>query len=363
MNIKGVILTTIDRLYYWRYVNRDRKNITNKEINAKKHTLKFKLLSSDQENEYRKYWSDLGVKEKLNLDFINFYYTVSNNFDVRLIPDYLFYLKIDPYYNNPLASKYLEDKNLFDLLFKGVKMPKTVVRKVHGIFMDKDYNIITYDNALSKCKIGKNLIIKPSIESEGGKGIKFYNTNDSETNIETILIHDDNFIIQELLSQCSELLDLHKNSINTIRLITFVFHEKVYLLSGIIRIGNNNNRVDNVSSGGFSCGIKDNGQLKKYAYDYYGIKTEKHPQGAIFKDHKIPNYEKCKTIAMKLATRMLGYSKMISWDFAIDESNDPVLIEANLCYGGLDIHQMSNGPIFGDLTEDVIKESIVYNHK
>ena len=47
---------------------------------------------------------------------------------------------------------------------------------------------------------------------------------------------------------------------------------------------------------------------------------------------------------------------MISWDFAIDELANPVLIEVNLSYGGVDVHQMSNGPVFGEMTADILDE-------
>ena len=42
------------------------------------------------------------------------------------------------------------------------------------------------------------------------------------------------------------------------------------------------------------------------------------------------------------------------------EDDEPILIEANLCDGELDFHQLNNGPIFGDETEDVLKE--VFTH-
>lgn len=53
---------------------------------------------------------------------------------------------------------------------------------------------------------------------------------------------------------------------------------------------------------------------------------------------------------------MSRVSKMISWDLAINESGDPVLIEANFSYGQLDFHQMCNGPLFGETTEEVLNK-------
>ena len=53
---------------------------------------------------------------------------------------------------------------------------------------------------------------------------------------------------------------------------------------------------------------------------------------------------------------LIRKSRLISWDLAIDENAQPLLIEGNLTFGELDFHQMCNGPIFGDLTEEVLKD-------
>ena len=40
----------------------------------------------------------------------------------------------------------------------------------------------------------------------------------------------------------------------------------------------------------------------------------------------------------------------------LDVNCDPVLIKANFSYGGVTIHQLNNGPIFGDDTEKILRE-------
>lgn len=51
-------------------------------------------------------------------------------------------------------------------------------------------------------------------------------------------------------------------------------------------------------------------------------------------------------------------SKLTSWDLSVDENGSPVLLETNLCYGALFFHQISNGPVFGDMTVDILKEAL-----
>ena len=48
--------------------------------------------------------------------------------------------------------------------------------------------------------------------------------------------------------------------------------------------------------------------------------------------------------------------KMVSWDFAVNEHGNPIMIEANLCLGELDFHQLNNGPLFGEDTKKILDE-------
>ena len=43
-------------------------------------------------------------------------------------------------------------------------------------------------------------------------------------------------------------------------------------------------------------------------------------------------------------------------DFAVDDNEEVVLIEANLCDGELDFHQLNNGPLFGDDQIEIFDE-------
>ena len=47
---------------------------------------------------------------------------------------------------------------------------------------------------------------------------------------------------------------------------------------------------------------------------------------------------------------------MISWDFAVDINAEPILIEINLRFQGINGGQLCNGPLFGDLTDEILRE-------
>ena len=144
---------------------------------------------------------------------------------------------------------------------------------------------------------------------------------------------------------------------NTVRIITFFHNNKVYALSSIIRIGASGSNIDNASAGGIFCGINNDGYLKNIAYNDYGDIFRVHPTtNAVFSEHYIPKYTELVALSERLHNRLVDFSKLISWDFAIDESGEPILIEVNATRGGISFHQMCNGPLFGNLTNEVIKD-------
>lgn len=59
---------------------------------------------------------------------------------------------------------------------------------------------------------------------------------------------------------------------------------------------------------------------------------------------------------MKRLHPQIPHFRLVSWDFSIDENGEPVLIEANLNCGGIDVNQMNNGPLFGEDTKKVLDE-------
>lgn len=161
--------------------------------------------------------------------------------------------------------------------------------------------------------------------------------------------------------QCDELNLLNASSVNTIRILSLLKKDEVKIYSSIIRMGVNGARVDNASSGGITCGIENDGSLKSVAYSSKGVRYDVHPTSKIhFENIRIPSFEKAQQLVKKIHPR-LGHFKMVSWDIAIDNALEPVLIEANLCYGELDFHQLNNGPLFGEDTEDILNE--VFSHR
>ena len=163
------------------------------------------------------------------------------------------------------------------------------------------------------------------------------------------------FIIQEVFKQHECLNKIYPSSVNTIRTITLNWNGEIYVLSSVLRMGVNGNRVDNMVSGGVNCAIHSDGTLSNKLYNATGMLFEGHPNSGNMSDKKIENFD----IIVKTACeshKQLPYMGIISWDFALNEKAEPVLIEFNVKPQGIDLHQRENGPLFGDMTVKVLDE-------
>lgn len=275
------------------------------------------------------------------------------------IPDDFYYAFIDEFYTNPQWSNPCDDKNLYDLYFNDINIPHTIFRKVDDIYLDEHYHFISEEKAIAIAKEYDEVILKNSKFSSGGQRIMFWSSTKQDLyEIEHYLHNTQNVVCQETIQQHDILNYLNDSSVNTLRVLTFVFHGKVYILSSVLRMGISGSRIDNASSGGIVCGVNNNGQLKDIAFDVLANEYIRHPQGAFFANIQIPNYEKCTSMVKLLAQRFVSVSKLISWDITIDKDGQPNLIEFNLSFGEIDFHQLCNGPIFGLLTHDVLMDVV-----
>ena len=277
------------------------------------------------------------------------------------IPDTFYYAYVDDYFANPRFSKPCDDKNLYDLYFHDVYQPRTIFRKVDDFLLDSDYKAISLTEAIARSRNEGEVILKTGKFTSGGHGILFWNAAiDSEEKLVDFLQSSNDIICQEVIKQHPAMSILNPSSVNTIRLFTFAFKGEIHMLSSFVRFGGKGSRVDNSHSGGLACGLEKDGRLKATAFDLSANKYDYRPQGKSLDEIVVPNYHKCVGMAIRLAKRFVSITHMISWDFAIDEIGDPILIEFGVSFGGLNFHQICNGPIFGDMTEEVIAE--VFKH-
>lgn len=282
------------------------------------------------------------------------YCSVSGIFSPNYLHDGLFYSLFDPYFNNERFATQVDNKAYYPLLFYDIRLPKTIALRINGLWQTSKYKPLVLDDVINACVDERKIVLKFCRYSSGGKGVVFKDTIDQDEIRSLFLSTNVDLIIQKVLSQHSELNKIHNSSVNTVRIMTLLWKGRVHILSSVLRMGTNGQRVDNASSGGIICGITDSGQLKEYAYDKNGMRYVKHPSGVSFSDITVPNFKTAKTLVSNLQYRF-PYCRMISWDIAIDTAGIPTLIEANMWRGELDFHQFCNGPIFGELSNEIIE--------
>jgi len=266
-------------------------------------------------------------------------------------------------------NKYLVDNN-YSTCFQNkgylqklynVKQPRTLVRRMNGLYYDENYNLISIKRMLNICykaiANGAELVIKPSGKG-GGRGIIFINEADRDAIWKAIEEQGvSQLVIQEVLKQSSTMARFNPSSVNTLRVTTLLHKGAVRILGALVRVGAAENRVDNWCSGGSLVGIDIvSGYCQNWALRKDNERITVLPSGLDLEHEtfKIPNIEKVWELVKK-AHFQIPYVRLISWDIAIDENEEPVMIENNFA-GMLQIHEAVTGPIFGEWMEELLDE-------
>lgn len=320
-----------------------------KEYLNKGNTMFF---SDKQQEALNSFWGT--YLPDYNSLYHQFYYNACGYFDIQFIPDDVYASFIDGYFNNRTIEAGFSDKNYFDLILSGFRMPKTYVHVINGSTLGASYQQLTENECVELLYSVGDFIVKPSVASYGGSNVRRF-LHSTKAEIKSIFSGEcQNIIIQEYINQSSVTESLHKASLNSIRIMTLMLNNKVETLSPILKMGINDSIVDNASSGGIFCGIK-NGVLDAVAYDATGHKYYSHPNGCSFAGTVIPSIESVKKLVKDAALRFPHF-RLIGWDVALNYNDEPVIIEANLAMSSIDMIQLCCGPLFGDHTKAVLDE-------
>lgn len=252
----------------------------------------------------------------------------------------------------------LRNKSLFSVIgsYWGFPVIKDLAKYVNGELTDTSYTSI--ENLIEN---RDHLFIKP-VDAKKGQGIitidkdgDIFVVNGDKMTIESLVLFLKNtskeyeFIIQDKITQHPSIALLHKESVNTLRVVTInhlhsSIPSDVIYVGAELRVGCGGNHTDNISAGGIKIGVKGNGGLDKYGFyrKPYGTKTDIHPDSkVVFENYPIPYFEDavnmCKAFHAKLKE-----IHIIGWDVAITDKG-PLFVEANdSC--GTDF-QVMNGPM------------------
>lgn len=205
--------------------------------------------------------------------------------DVRYIPDREWRGEILPFFNDlPLLAAF-RDKNLSDVFLNFPQAPQTIIKRMHGQYYAGDNTPMSIAAVEQRLTAGqKDMIVKPS-QTDDGYGIRSLVVREPKlflndcpctlSDLETS--HGRNFIVQEKIIQHPLMAQVHPDSVNTIRMVTFRWKNEIRMLIAFARFGSHGKLTDNAGTGGLCCGIDEQGKLNDSAVDVAGMVYSRHP--------------------------------------------------------------------------------------
>lgn len=326
-----------------------------------KRSGKLPKLSGEERKKIQNYWKQHYGK-KIPLYEYKWYKAKGTPLDPRIIPDVIWHNKIEPHFANVQMEKAFSDKNYFDLVVGKANSPETVCHCINYQLLDERYQPLSPAEVCEKVKAAGEVICKPSIDSGGGRSIQFLKSEDAtEENIQGLVAHyGGNFIVQKLIEQHEFFSRFNPTSLNTMRFATFLYQGEVHILSGGLRIGRKDSRVDNLSSGGYYIQFDSDGNFfndvitdEPSLRDY--IRYQALDNRLDFTNLRVPYLENVQALIRTMHYR-LPHFRIINWDIAVDKNATPIVVEYNLLDLSPDLYQLNLGPFFGDLTEKVLDE-------
>lgn len=317
--------------------------------------IKLRKLSREEKESINSYYEDQ-LGKRVNIRWHQYYYSINGVFTPRYVPLGLYYATILPMLNDRSMTKAYADKNFTERLFPDVLQPKSIVKNINGFYYN-GMEAISEKQAIDMCSNLPDAVIKQAVESAQGKSVIRFSSFEGKTTHNNSSIgelfykYKKNFIVQQVVTQHPELSRLNPTSLNTIRLTTFRRENEVVVLTSLLRMGRKGASVDNVSVGGVFCEIDGSGRLKSPAY---GINPtgvyEENDFGVKYDGILIPLFEQVVEEA-KCLHMTLPYTRIIGWDFSINDEGKIVLIELNLHSPG--VYQLI-GPALGAYTDEIL---------
>lgn len=292
---------------------------------------------------------------KVNSEWYKYFTLVRQEENPFYLPEDIWHVKLEPVLNHRSFAKAFNDKNLFHLLDYKELFPFAFAHVIEGVCYDTSFNAIDKHKLLNLIPSDKPFVVKKSIDTGGGKGVKLY---DSKELISLDLLfetHGNNFVIQEKVVQHQWFEQFNATSVNTIRVVTYrsVRDEKVHVIQTLFRVGKKGSFVDNQSSGGIAIGIDTNGRLNSWGTDKLSEKFSVINGVEINNSIFIPDYNRLLSTCIDLAKKRF-HERVLVFDTWRDVNNNIRLLEINNINIGIEDLQKNNGPLFGDFTEEIL---------
>lgn len=348
----------IKHIIVWAFTRKKRKSFIKKIDKIYHHIKSTREINVSQLliREHKKLWNELSKKSSSK--WIKVYMSVNNIQDINYIPETIYYTIVEPTLNNRQLTKGYADKNFYDLYYEKGLFPKVILRNIDGIYYNASYEKINMDENKFKSILSdyEKAIVKPTIDSGGGHSVSLIKTKEDEISLNKInQKYQRNYIIQNYIYQHQFFKQFNPTSVNTVRIFTYksVINDEIIPIQSVLRVGKEGSIVDNQASGGVSIGINQDGILNRFAVDKYGNLFDKINSIDLNELIKVPKYNQMVSMSITIAQKNY-YSRLIGFDFCLDEKSNIKIIEINNVNNEINFFQMNNGPLFGQYTNEVI---------
>lgn len=359
--VKQILLKTIDKMQ----VNKKRRWEIKKFTDPRRVSIYTAVtLTKEQEKAIDALYLE-NYGEKVPYTWHRHFTAYTGKFDVNYFPELLFIPEFEYFMNiNKAYATALSDKKVLPFIADcvNIAVPKCFLSASGGVLCDSNNRFIPKECALSVLRDIGEVFAKPSVDSQSGRGCMVLNIQNgvdliSGMNAETVLESlGANFVIQERLSCHESIARIYDKSVNTFRVITYRWKNKIYHMPAIMRIGRGGNYLDNAHAGGMFIAIDDDGTLHDTAFTEFKDEFKVHPDTHIkFAEYQISLFPKVVDAAYRMheAIPQMG---CINWDFTINKEGVPVLIEANMKDGSVWLVEMAHGcGAFGQNTAEILQ--------
>lgn len=369
MGVLGKIVRVFDDAKDRMLLRQRKKNAKKKFDDPKRVAIYSKIeLTKEQKTEIDKlYLQNYG--KKIPYVWHRHYTAYTGKFDAKYFPELLYAPLFEKFMTQENEyAKVFTDKNTLSIFARGVgvKMPKEVISSSRAVIKNDNFENVSLQQAEEILKDIGQVFIKPSEDSNSGKGCFVADFNNgidqlSKKTAKQILLEiGENFTVQERVKCHESISQIYDGSVNTMRIISYWWRGELKFFPVIMRIGSGGAYLDNAHAGGMFIAVDDDGTLHKKAFTEFKMEFEEHPDSKLrFEGHKISHMDRVFESVKKMHV-CIPQVGVVNWDFTIDEDGCPVLIEANMnngrqC-GSIWLMEMAHGcGAFKENTEEVLK--------
>ena len=292
---------------------------------------------------------------KVSMMFDDYFSHLNGIHSDRYLSMDVYYFFVIPALNRPDFKDAYLDKNIYSELFPQVKQPRAIVKNMHGLYC-RDGEQITMEQAVDAVvNAGMELMIKPTVETCNGEGVEQIRDFAPDAIRELFRHYAFNFIVQEKVLQHPALSQVNPTSLNSMRLYTYRHldgrYEFLYPYAHL-RFGGKGAIKDNVSQGGGTCLIDENGLVDDRVFRFKHMEVSSLKQETGIENLVIPQYQRVIDTLIGMHKR-LPYFDYVGWDVTVLPDGEPLLIEFNLA-PSVEGPQMMAGPMFGDCLDEVM---------